>query len=222
MKFKKRRCLVNALKNQYLDAELLNTNRENLINSLENDNTFTVTTGHQLSVFTGPLFFIYKILHTINLAKELKIKYPTLNFVPIYWMASEDHDFEEIQSVNLFGEKYTWDSTQKGAVGRFKLTDFFGLKEELQDRFEGEEFITNMLSSHYLEDDNLALASFKFVEYLFSNEDLLILDADNKALKQQAIPIFEKEVKDQFSHTLVNQQSEKLTSLGYKQQSDPS
>ena len=49
-----------------------------------------------MNLFTGPLYFLYKIISTINLCKELQKKYPENNFVPIYWMATEDHDFEEI------------------------------------------------------------------------------------------------------------------------------
>ncbi|WP_416171478.1 bacillithiol biosynthesis protein BshC [Algoriphagus boritolerans] len=87
--------------------------------------TFTVTTGHQLNLFTGPLYFIYKIVSTINLAKNLQSAYPEYHFVPVYWMASEDHDFEEINNFKLDGKKYQWNSTQKGAVGEFLLDESF-------------------------------------------------------------------------------------------------
>ena len=68
---------------------------------LANKNTFTVTTGHQLNLFTGPLYFLYKIVSAINLAARLKKEFPKDNFVPVYWMATEDHDFEEIQYFNV-------------------------------------------------------------------------------------------------------------------------
>ena len=84
-----------------------NTNSKTIdhINLLSSENTFTVTTGHQLCLFTGPLYFIYKIISTINLSRTLAEKFPNKNFVPIYWMASEDHDFEEINHANVFGKK---------------------------------------------------------------------------------------------------------------------
>src|SRR5690606_41286324 len=75
--------------------------------SLSQSNTFTITTGHQLNLFTGPLYFFYKIISTINLCKELKIAYPKQDFVPIYWMATEDHDFEEINFFNFRSEEHT-------------------------------------------------------------------------------------------------------------------
>ena len=68
------------------------------IKSIMSDNTFTVTTGHQLNIFTGPMYVIYKIVSVIKLSRMLSEKYPKYNFVPIYWMASEDHDFDEIKS----------------------------------------------------------------------------------------------------------------------------
>ena len=87
------------------------------IELLEKENTFTITTGHQLNLFTGPLYFLYKIISAINLAKELKAKYPKYNFVPVYWMATEDHDFDEINYFNFKRKKVKWDRDASGGVG---------------------------------------------------------------------------------------------------------
>jgi len=113
-----RTVLVKTLKSQYKN---LNTSELTLnhIERLKEDTTFTITTGHQLNLFTGPLYFLYKIISTINLTKQLKEKYPKYNFVPVYWMASEDHDFEEINYFNFKGKKIQWNSNQTGAVGHF-------------------------------------------------------------------------------------------------------
>ena len=99
----KRDLLTSVLKDQYLkveENELVNNN----IEKLNLSNTFTITTGHQLSLFTGPLFFIYKILNVIKLAKELSESNPEENYIPVFWLASEDHDFEEVQVVKLFNK----------------------------------------------------------------------------------------------------------------------
>ena len=79
--------------------------------------------GNQLNLFSGPLYFLYKIISTINLTKELKTKYPTYNFVPIYWMATEDHDFEEINYFNFKGKKFRWNKESTGPVGRLSTDD---------------------------------------------------------------------------------------------------
>ena len=107
-----RQVLVQSLERQYAHLS-----QKPDFSSLLNENTFTVTTGHQLNIFTGPLYVIYKIVTTINLARQLKAAYPNYDFVPVYWMATEDHDFDEISYFNLFGKKYTWQTQQKGAVG---------------------------------------------------------------------------------------------------------
>jgi hypothetical protein len=52
------------------------------INLLLAEDTFTVTTGHQLNIFAGPLYFIYKIVTAIKLSRQLKEAFPDKNFVP--------------------------------------------------------------------------------------------------------------------------------------------
>ncbi|WP_262710368.1 bacillithiol biosynthesis cysteine-adding enzyme BshC [Mangrovivirga cuniculi] len=113
-----RQTLVKVLNEQYSSIDTPQAVTDN-INSLADKNTFTVVTGHQLNIFTGPLYFIYKIVTTYKLAQKLKESYPDYNFVPVYWMASEDHDFAEINHFNLFGKQIKWDSDQTGPVGRF-------------------------------------------------------------------------------------------------------
>ncbi|MFN5653099.1 MAG: bacillithiol biosynthesis BshC, partial [Flavobacteriia bacterium] len=113
-----RALLSEVLEEKYKGIAVSEKLKRNL-RLLKEPDTFTITTGHQLCLMTGPLYFIYKILHVIKLSADLHEKFPEQHFVPVYWMASEDHDFEEIRSFLLFGQKWTWESQQKGAVGRF-------------------------------------------------------------------------------------------------------
>ena len=101
-----REVLFKELDQQYENFETSSLLKKN-IKSVLSDNTFTVTTGHQLNIFTGPMYIIYKIVSVIKLSQNLSKKYPKYNFVPIYWMASEDHDFEEIKSFHSNGKTYT-------------------------------------------------------------------------------------------------------------------
>ena len=79
-----RKILVEALSEQYSKIRCpLHTSVQQNIEVLLNDNTFTVCTGHQLNLFTGPLYFIFKIVTAINLAKELKNNFPDKDFVPV-------------------------------------------------------------------------------------------------------------------------------------------
>ena len=129
-----RKVLLTALQRQYQEVKIAEK-LEQHIKLLAQDNTFTVTTGHQLCLLTGPLYFIYKILHVIKLTEALKEQFPHENFVPVYWMASEDHDFEEIRSFLLFGQKWSWESSQKGAVGRFHIDELIPLLNQLAEKF---------------------------------------------------------------------------------------
>ena len=104
-KLQSRNILSESLEKQYESFDLSEATQNNIA-LLKQKNTFTVTTGHQLNLFTGPLYFIYKIFSTINLAEALSEKFPTKNIVPVYWMATEDHDFEEINFFNFQEKKY--------------------------------------------------------------------------------------------------------------------
>ena len=133
----KRKVLQTALQTQYKN---INTSKalKNNLNALAQSNAFTVTTGHQLCLVTGPLYFIYKLLHVIKLSEDLNKAFPSEHFIPVYWMASEDHDFDEIKSFLLFGQQWTWESDQKGAVGRFETADLVPLLAELHQKFQNQ------------------------------------------------------------------------------------
>ena len=117
-----RKVLVEVLQKQYatlIKKEKVNTN----IELLSKENTFVVTTAHQPNIFTGPLYFFYKIIHAIQLAEDLNKRYPENNFVPVYYMGSEDADIEEVGSFVLGGTIHQWNTKQTGAVGRMKVDD---------------------------------------------------------------------------------------------------
>ncbi len=124
-----RAVLATALKDQY---EGISISEETLVNikRLEDQNTFTVTTGHQLNLFTGPLYFLYKIASVINMSRKLQNQFPDHQFVPVYWMASEDHDFDEICFFNFKGSKMSWKREAAGAVGRLSTE---GLEEVMTE-----------------------------------------------------------------------------------------
>src|SRR5690606_23930744 len=112
-----RKNLVAALKSQYQQIDRCDKVISN-IDKLADHNTFTICTAHQPNLFTGYLYFIYKIVHAIKLADELNTVYPQYHFVPIYYMGSEDNDLKELNHIYLNGDKLTWETQQTGAVGR--------------------------------------------------------------------------------------------------------
>src|SRR6186713_1841936 len=115
-----RNMLVQELKKQYAPVAIAEKTKNN-IEALASKNTFTFTTAHQNNIFTGPLYFIYKILHTIKLADHLNGSITGSQFVPVYYIGSEDADLDELNYINLDGKKLAWNTKQTGAVGRMKV-----------------------------------------------------------------------------------------------------
>lgn len=198
---KNREVLVTQLKKQYLNIEISEATKKN-IKLLELGNTFTVTTGHQLNLFTGPIYFIYKIVSTIKLAEELSTKYPNHNFVPVYWMATEDHDFEEINHFNFEGKKISWDKESTGPVGRLSTEGLDKVLEEFSEYLnlgEKAKFLKNLFNNAYLKHNNLAEATRFLVNELFKEFGPVIIDGDDTQLKK----IFSSYIKDE----LVNREN---------------
>lgn len=211
--FENRQILVSALEKQYENFVISEYTSQN-IQLLKQSNTFTISTGHQLNLFSGPLYFLYKIVSTINLCKELKLKFPEQNFVPIYWMATEDHDFEEINYFNFKGKKLSWNKESKGAVGRF---DTKGLNE-VYDSFYKEigtgnnaNYLVDLFKKSYLEHQNLADATRFLANELFKNEGLVIIDGDSIELKKLFVPYVKRELIEQISYQKVTETLPKLS-----------
>ncbi|MFM9824572.1 bacillithiol biosynthesis cysteine-adding enzyme BshC [Flavobacterium sp.] len=208
-----RAILVSVIESQYAKINP-STATLNNIKLLNNSNTFTVTTGHQLNLFTGPLYFLYKIISTINLTKELKSKYPSFNFVPIYWMATEDHDFEEINYFNLKGRKFRWNTNSSGAVGRLStngLDAFFEVYSKEIGSGKNAETIKTLFKESYLKHSNLADATRFLANALFGEYGLVILDADNADLKRTFIPYIKEELLQQTAYKKVIETTRKLS-----------
>ena len=216
-----RKVLVKALTNQYQNfktSELVTKN----IAQLEKETTFTITTGHQLNLFTGPLYFLYKIISTINLCKQLNSCYLHQKFVPVYWMATEDHDFEEINYFNFKDKKIKWSKNTAGPVGRLStegLDAVFNVFETTLGSSTNATYLKNVFKKAYLENETLADATRFLANELFKNDGLVIIDADSSDLKQLMIPYFKEELLHQKSFKAVSETNAKLTK--YKIQVNP-
>jgi bacillithiol biosynthesis cysteine-adding enzyme BshC len=218
-----RKVLQKTLEEQYGELMISDTLKSNL-NLLAEEETYTVTTGHQLNLFTGPLYFVYKIVSTINLAKSLKQKFPQQNFVPVFWMASEDHDFEEISHFSLFGQKHQIEQFDTGAVGRMKLEGIESVFNHLQDTVAdrtGLESIIETLNKYYTADNTFAQAIRGVVNEMFGEHGLVILDGDNSSLKSLFSSYVKEELIEKKNHTYINSSSDKLAELNYKKQVNP-
>src|SRR5690606_37987505 len=185
-----REVLTQALQQQYEGFTVSEATQKN-IDLLGEKQTFTITTGHQLSLFTGHLYFVYKIISVIKLCEQLKEKYPNNDFVPVYWMATEDHDFEEINHFLLHEKKIVWNKPSGGAVGEF---DTDGLNEVLKvlstelGISTHAQYLKDLFEKAYLKHQNLADATRFLVNELFSDYGLVILDGNDKKLKKLFAP----------------------------------
>lgn len=217
MSFKEtsRTVLVESLKRQYQNSNVSDVTLKN-IESLKSINTFTITTGHQLNLFTGPLYFLYKIVSTINIAKELKQKYPANNFVPVYWMATEDHDFEEINYFNFKGKKVHWNKEAAGAVGDLStegLDTVFSLFSQELGSTKNAEFLKTLFENTYLKHDNLTDATRFLANELFKDYGLVIIDGNDKVLKSQFAPYISDELLHQISFKNVTETNNQINEL---------
>lgn len=195
-----RTLLVNTLKEQYQTIALSEKVKSN-IDSLASPNTFTVCTAHQPNLFTGYLYFVYKIVQAIKTADELNSAFPAYNFVPVYYMGSEDNDLEELNRINLNGERLVWETEQTGAVGRMSNKGIDELIAKISGELDVLEYgtaLTTLLKQAYLQSSSVQEATFKLVHYLFEAYGLVILIPDNAGLKKEMTAVFKD---DLFLHT---------------------
>lgn len=218
----KREVLFQVLKEQHSEFQLSEKQKQNL-NLLKDENAFTVTTGHQLNLFTGPVFFVYKILQTIKLADFLNQKFPQRKTIPIFWMASEDHDFEEINHFKTENHYYETKAKLGGAVGKIKIEDQFFISQfeaDFKDSIFGTELIL-LLKKAYKKGNTLAEATRILVQELFADYGLLIIDGDNRLLKNEIKSVFKDELLSQHLINSTKEVVEQLTERYGKVQVNP-
>jgi len=189
-----RKTLVSVIKDQYKGID----NPPNAqIESLSLSNGFTITTGHQLNLFTGPLYFLYKIIDTIKIAKQWNAQQDGNNYVAVYWMASEDHDFEEINHFSVHGQKIHWSAKEGGAVGRYAtkgLDQVLKIWEKHLGKSPEAAQLTTWFQKAYVEHETLGAATRCLVHQLFGQYGLVVLDADHPKLKKAFVPYILKEL----------------------------
>jgi len=217
-----RKVLVNSLQEQYKNVTVSESTLENITN-LKEENSFTVVTGHQLNVFTGPLYFLYKIASTINLAKNLKEKFPKNNFVPVYWMATEDHDFEEINHFFVYNNKISWDVESSGPVGQ-KSTEGMDLVFQEFSKVIGDNananYLKELFQKAYVNHSTLTEATRYLVNELFGTYGLVIVDGDDNSLKEEFVPFVRKELLEKQAAKVISEANTFLDT-NYKVQVNP-
>jgi len=220
-----REILVQQLKKQYQGFSISEATA-NSITALAGQNAFTVVTGHQLNLFTGPLYFLYKIVSTINLCKQLSEKYPNHVFVPVYWMATEDHDFDEINYFNFQGKKIQWNRPAGGAVGHMAtkgLEEVFEVLSAKLGNSMNAQHLKDLFEEAYLRHTNLAKATRFLANKLFGDFGLVIVDGDDPGLKKCLVPYMKKDIFEQLPYHKVSESIARLSKVSddYKIQVNP-
>lgn len=217
-----RQLLVEELTRQYAAVPAAGAVQSN-IKKLLSENTFTVCTAHQPAIFTGHLYFIYKIVHAIKLAEQLKKDFPDKEFVPVFWMGSEDADLDELGHIYLGGEKLVWNTKQTGAVGKMNTKGLDAIIHRISGQLSvlphGDELV-KMLSTCYLESPDLQTATFKLLHQLFAAYGLIVIIPDTAALKRIMQPVFEEDLFQQKPSAIVEKTIDRL-SENYKVQAHP-
>ncbi|HMQ49104.1 MAG TPA: bacillithiol biosynthesis cysteine-adding enzyme BshC [Saprospiraceae bacterium] len=219
----RRDLLVKVLKEQYQNIPTSEQVKAN-IERLADDNTFTVTTAHQPSLFTGPLYYIYKIISTIKLAQQLTEHYPAYQFVPIFITGGEDHDFEEVNHLHLFGKTISWESGESGSVGMMKSESLATVLEAVKQVLgssENANKISAVLEAAVSEQAFYSGTARQLADALFQTYGLVQLDGNHAALKRSFIPIIKEEIFQQVSKPLVEATVAQLEALGFSEQAFP-
>lgn len=215
-----REVLVDTLKKQYANLSTTESVKNNIV-ALGSENTFTVITAHQPALFTGPLYYIYKISSTIRLVEELSKTYPDYQFVPVFISGSEDHDFEEINHTNLFGKPIEWHNEEAGACGMMRTDTLSAPLAELKDILGSSERAQKAyqtIEQAYLHHETYGTAAQALVNSLFADYGLVVINMNDTALKRLFIPFLEKEIFEQFSHPFVTQTQKALDQVGFGDQ----
>lgn len=214
--------LHEVLSEQYQGLTLHKAVAENL-QAFAAGNAVTVTTGHQLCILGGPAFVMYKILSAIRLAQSIQPWVTDKKVVPVFWLASEDHDRDEINHVFFRNRRIEWNTQQTGAVGRFS-TD--GLSDVLQ---QVSELATDESSRKYVElfgkilteHRTLSSATRAWVNECFGEWGVVVLDADDARLKRFFIPAMRRDLLRQTTFSAVTETNTRLKQLGYEPQVNP-
>jgi bacillithiol biosynthesis cysteine-adding enzyme BshC len=216
-----------------LVESLLSQNAEHLISFpvvsqnielLNLSNSFTITSGHQLCIFGGPMYFMTKVVSVIKTTKILSEKYPEYNFIPVFWLAAEDHGRGEVNSINLFGKKLSWEDETKiptGSISSKKMSKILSELKAILGNTENANELLSVFLEAYNGERNLVDATRYYLTQFFGDKGLVLIDGDDKLLKNLLQPIAKEEIDTKIGHNLVNSSTDKLIELGYKGQVHP-
>lgn len=221
-----REILFQALIQQYEGIDVHPNVAANL-QKLRERNSFTVTTGQQIHIFLGPAFFIYKIASVIRHARRLQARFPDKNFIPVFWMATEDHDVAEISSLRVFGNSYNWVAPEGVPTGRLSTQGLEQLSELWIEMGRKENLpadirdIFQLFKTAYSRFSTLSSATRFIINALFGKYGLLVIDPDQVHLKSGLKSLAAHDLLSDVVYNGLQNTSNELKQLGYGNQVNP-
>lgn len=208
-----RKILVSAINSFYSSFKPSKKTKVN-IDLLQKDKTVAVVTGQQLGILGGPLYTFYKTITAIKLAGFLKERFEDYNFVPVFWLEGDDHDFQEVSELLLIDQKnelhkFIYDDKKpedfnRGMIGALKFNEgiedtILKIKTELREtEFTKDAF--EMFVNDYHSGKSYKEAFSNLIFSFFDEEGLILFDPQMKEIKDLLKPIFKKELTNYEDH----------------------
>jgi bacillithiol biosynthesis cysteine-adding enzyme BshC len=200
------------------------------IDLLKEPDSVVIFTGQQVCLFGGSLFIIYKAISALKLSEELSFRF-SRPFMPVFWLDSEDHDFEEVRSISIVdkenqleGIRYSPAQDPSG-VPMYKVVlekEINECIEKLKSSLHPTEFkdeVIHALENCYYRGETISNSFAKRMVRLLGKYGLVIADPGDKKLKKLAVDFFFKESENPGkSMKLVTETGRSLESSGYHQQ----
>jgi bacillithiol biosynthesis cysteine-adding enzyme BshC len=206
--------LHSIIENQYSSGKPSELTARN-IELLKDKKTLAVVTGQQLGLLGGPLYTFYKIITAIKLSNYLSERYDDFNFVPVFWLEGDDHDFEEVSYTGLINDNNEYvkiayideipEDDNKGSVGHLKLTEninlFFDELSKNLRKTEYTEKLIEQLKGFYSPGKTFKQAFRELLLNYFDEFGLVLFDPQDNEVKTALKPVFMKEVTDFRKHS---------------------
>ncbi len=189
--------LIQPLNDQYTGFSPSAKTVKN-ISSLKDTKTLAVVTGQQLGILGGPLYTFYKIITAIKLSTFLSERYDDYNFVPVFWLEGDDHDFNEVRFINILNEnndllkieydQEVIDDENKGSIGNLifneSLNEFIANLEKDIRATDFTPELTEKIKSFYSVGKTFKQSFKELIFWLFDKYGLIIFDPQSKAIKE--------------------------------------
>jgi bacillithiol synthase len=183
-----------------------------------------IVTGQQVGLFGGPLFSVYKALTAIKLAQvatEMGVE-----CVPVFWLATEDHDLAEVNRVSIPGPEGSLETLAASIegqpdapVGMLRFDAQIRTLLEQATTWLGETSVSQALRDSYRAGETFGSAFARLFAFLFTDWGVVLLDASDPELHQIAGPLYREAIEHNAElHAALSTRGQELEAAGYHQQ----